>query len=226
MKTRSILGAIVAFSAGGLAHAGDLTLNLGTFENAGSGNIHYTGDYAALVSSGQEGGTGEFTRIILDLDALLLSNAVYGIAWVSIIDTGDNYYNSAPGADIDLFAFANLTPGVTATYSYFGPTPDHQNETHAQLLQRAHALDWPGNGGLSGMTWVSLGDQGRLTLTLSDLVTHGTGADGLPIELHFGEAGSPERFMIEIGLVAVPAPGALALLGLAGLTARQRRRRG
>lgn len=221
MKARMTFGAIGALAIG--LHTTADVIDIGRFEKAGPGDIHYQGNYAAYLSSGSEGLNNEHTRIILDLDGLLSSlGSGWGLKSVSIIDTGENIYTSSPGADIDLFRLFNVRTGVDVSYLYDGPFEMHQNETEAQWKQRVWDLDW-GAGGLEGMMWLSLGDEGRLSATLSDVQFAGQG--DAPFELHFGEAGSPESFRVEIEVVQVPAPGAIALLALAGLLVRSRKRR-
>lgn len=221
MKARMTFGAIGALVLTVSATAD--VINIGWFEKAGPGDIHYQGNYAQFLSSDAEGPNNEHTRIVLDLDGLLESlGPNWGLKSVSIIDTGENIYTSSPGADIDLFRMFNVRSGVDVSYLYDGPFEYHQNETEAQWKQRVWDLDW-GAGGLDGMMWLSLGDEGRLSATLSELQFANQG--DAPFELHFGEAGSPESFLVEVEVMFVPTPGALALLAIAGVMMRSRKRR-
>ena len=221
MKARMTFGAIGALTMTVSATAD--VINIGWFEKAGPGDIHYQGNYAQLLSSDAEGLNNEHTRIVLDLDGLLETlGPNWGLKSVSIIDTGENIYTSSPGADIDLFRMFNVRGDIGVSYQYDGPFEYHQNETEAQWKQRVWDLDW-GAGGLDVIMWLSLGNEGRLTATLGELQFANQG--DAPFELHFGEAGSPESFLVEVEVMQVPTPGALALLAMAGVLMRSRKRR-
>lgn len=203
-------------------------VDIGRFVNTGWGTIDYQGDFADFITAEQRGDRIHYTVIMIDLEGLLRSIGVRTLFSVSTIDTGENIYTGAPGADIDLFRFSNVNE-TDLTFLYDGPTSEHQNETSDQLLARVRALDWgTGNGGPSGGKFVSLGRDGILTSVFNDPYVvlpgnGGGGSGGLTLEL--SEAGNLESFFIMAETASVPAPGALALLGVAAVAARRSRRR-
>jgi len=223
MKGVSLLSAVAALAAPSLAFADIVAV--GQFENAGNGDVHYQGDFAEFISSELRGDNDQYTVVSVDVGALLNSIGERAFISISVIDTGDNTYSTAPGADVDLFRLTGFNGGEP-TYHYDGTTEAHQDETSSQLFQRVGELDWGTNGsGLGSMTFASLGRDGSLAMQWDEgqVIPGGQGID--PIILELSEAGSPERFLVQIETVAVPTPGGAAILLAAAAGARRRRRR-
>lgn len=232
MHARTALGAVVlAALATGAAHAGnpEADLVVGTFSNTGVGTVDYQGDWADSFTITV---VDTANRIDIDLGGILAATGADAFSAVRVIDTGENAYTAgSSGADIDLFVLTGLDAGITTTYSYLGPTPTHQTEDSDMLALRTHAIDaMSGQNEWNGPWHVSLGDSGVLTTQLSDPqgIMSGPGVAGatsaLGPFLQVREAGFSESFRIELELASVPAPGALALFGLAGAFGRRRRR--
>ena len=237
------------------------TIDLGTFANIGQGEIEYTGSFETYINSTQQGDNGEHTVVSIDIAAILNSLGGVGIESISIIDTGNNIYNGAPGADIDLFRINGIDPDAYNVL-YDGPTSVHNDETETELRGRMNTLNWgSGNGQLSGGTYLSLGQEGVITAIFqaqsgggngngntgggdSDPFgdnggglgsgglggggnggAGGMGIDGSNLWIEIAEAGNMERYQVVIETISIPAPGAIAILGAAGLIARRRRKR-
>lgn len=214
----------VAFAVAALIAAAPAALaeevDLGWFMNGELGGLEYVGPFGDFVAAYAEGDQGQHTRVEIDLTGILGAIGHGGVVGASVVDTGENSYGNAPGADVDLLRFLVLGDGASITYAYDGPNATHWNETSAQLFQRVESLDWESGGGLSSMRFVSLGDGGRLSATLAQPWHAGDG----PLVLALGEAGLSESFRVTLDTVPVPAPGAAAAFGLAIVGARRRRR--
>ena len=88
------------------------------------------------------------------------------IAWIRVEDEGDNYYNNAhPGPDIDLFAVAGLPTGVSTTYSYEGTNPIYTGMSSQDLATETARVDFRFNETDSSPWWVSIGQNGAITMT-------------------------------------------------------------
>ena len=100
----------------------------------------------------------------------------------------------------------------------------HSNETSETLALRVSDLDsFSGAQDAWDYVHVSLGDQGSLT----GLFSQPQGVlfpplEGPGINLLMSEAGFSESFQVDV--LAIPAPGTMVVLGLAGLAGRRRRR--
>lgn len=227
MRAPCCCGAIIALLCCGFADAD--VIDIGRFENIGDGLIDYQGEFTGFITTHQTGELGEYTMIEIDLDALLGSVGAVGFASITTVDTGDNVYTSAPGADIDLFRVVGIDNAIVE-YLYEGPTEIHQDETSEQLAVRVGTLNWgTGGGDLGSMTFTSLGEEGALSMSFAGnegggifLNQSGLMNDDLVLEL--SEAGASESFRVLLN-TAVPSPGAAALLGIAAFAARGRRRR-
>ncbi|MGI9015052.1 MAG: PEP-CTERM sorting domain-containing protein [Phycisphaerales bacterium] len=238
-KTRRLPTAMAACACATASitfHTSADVADVGLFWNTGGGTIHYEGSFAQHIASTQQGDRGQYTVINIDIAGIMLELGSRTLLSISVIDGGENVYTSAPGADVDLFRLNDVDP-ASYEFIYNGPTVVHQNEIEAQLRSRVNSLNWgTGNGTLSAGTFASLGEYGRLTARFLEPYilepggngfnnggNFGGGGSGFTIDL--SEAGTIERFRVEIEYGNVPAPGAMALLGLAGLCARGRRRR-
>jgi len=149
---------------------------------------------------------------------------------------------------------ANLSAGRVAT-TYTGAVAQHLGETADVLATRIASCDAiSGDQHFNSQHFVSLGQGGSLSMILSDFAvqTGGSGSSGgggsgpgswqgggggttvltglvigAGMRLEIGEAGLGETYGVDLVFeqVTVPAPGAGALLGLAGIFARRGRRR-
>ncbi|MHC4107117.1 MAG: PEP-CTERM sorting domain-containing protein [Planctomycetota bacterium] len=227
MNARILLGAAAVLATALPAHAGVWTpIDIGTFKNIGVGVIDYQGDFGEFVSIESVTGDPDHNLITVNLEGLLASQQIGLFFGVQINDTGVNQYGAlSPGADVDFFTFEGLWPGNEVEYLYDGPNPVHINETSETLALRVSELD-SFNGAQDAWDYVhvSLGSQGSLTALFSQ--PQGVlfpPLEGPGINLFMSEAGAFESFQVDV--LAIPAPGTMVLLGLAGLAGRRRRRR-
>lgn len=251
MNARCALSAIAALVIASQTFAVDQdTVEVGSFVNTSVGVMSYTGAYNNRTFSEDVDG---HTVISVDV-AGILDSLGYDMLWsITITDNGSNTYGSlSPGADIDLFRVEGAATDVT--YSYLGPNPVHQSESVDRLADRLLQLDsYSGAQDAWDITQVSLGWDGAVTATFNqpfDLrqwfsnpgdVGYGgdgfgpnsffndppDGGEGDPLPyLKVSEHGLFESFHITLTAShAVPAPGALALIGLAGIVSKSRRRK-
>jgi len=251
MNALSALGAVAALAIGTTAFATNQeTIEVGSFVNTSVGHMAYSGPYTDFVLGQAADG---HTVITVDV-AGILDSLGYNALWsVTITDNGFNSYgNLSPGADIDLFRMEGAS--TDAIYSYAGPNAVHQPELSDRLRERTLQLDsFSGAQDAWNLTHVSLGQSGSMTaswvqpLDLRDFVTPGTDDGGIlgddfgggwigwtpPIEteggdypiLFISEHGTMESFRISLVASNVPAPGALALLAVAGLVGTSRKRK-
>ncbi len=249
MKAVTATGAIVALALTTHTFAGEaqpdpaLSIHVGTFFNSGWGQIDYEGDFGHLISvtAAAQNQTMFPTEITVDLSSLLDEAGYNAFTAVTVRDTGQNIYGAnSPGADLDLFTIDGLGDSFDVLLRYEGPVTFHELENSDTLKTRTADLD-----ALSGFThenslqYVSLGDRGELTAHVSGWDAAGSGGDdgdgpiipqlrgidGSGISLMLSEAGMGESFDVYVTATNVPAPGALALLGLAGLAGSRGRRR-
>ena len=251
IRVGSILTAACAATA-----SADLVVNLGTVQQvAPRPAIVYTGAYGAFVSSATDA-SGTRTVASFDLHGIVQQlGGNLALVEVRVRDTGTNSYGAwSPGADIDLCRIvgANLSAGRVGT-AYTGAVAHHLGETADVLSTRIASCDAvSGDQHFNSQHFVSLGQEGSLSMTLSDFAVQtgggggsgggsgpgswqgggggGTVLTGLVIgagmRLEIGEAGLGESYGAELvfAQVPVPAPGALAILSCAGLASRRRRR--
>jgi MYXO-CTERM domain-containing protein len=240
MNAQKALGAIGALTISTVAFAGQttpptpLSIHVGQMKNTGWGTISYTGDYRTQVTASKApAGTNTYpTLITIDLSAILSINGFEAFSDVTVVDSGLNAYGGSPGADIDYFAFTGLPNNVAYEFAYLGPNPTHLNESAGVLGIREALIDTQtGNTDNGALAFVSLGLNGKLTANMSGWTGGGGQGPGIPtgltsgISLMLSEAGSGESFDVYVTTANVPAPGALALLGMAGLLGRRGRRR-
>ena len=233
MTVHTALGAIAALlvtfpvdASGSDPQPSGPAIDIGTFVNTGVGSIGYEGKFGDYVSSAKVAGPSQHTLISVDLGGLLTSLGIDAFLGVQITDTGLNTYGAlSPGADVDLFGFDGLSPDIELLYIYDGPNPVHQNETTEQLALRVGTIDtFSGAQDAWHHTHVSLGQEGSLTVLLSDpqdVIDYPE--PGVGPFLLMSEAGTSESFQVDV--LAVPTPGTLVLLGLAAVFARPSRRR-
>lgn len=245
MNAHAALGAIAALTISASAFAGQqnppappLSIHIGQMKNIGWGTISYTGDYREHVVASKALANGNVypTLITINLSAIIDQNGANAFSDVKVVDSGANAYGGSPGADIDYFAFDGLPNGVQYEFSYDGPNPVHQGESAAALWIREAVIDTQSGASDSNtQMFVSLGNRGALNAHLNGWSSGGGGggSGGGPvipngsssgISLMLSEAGSGESFDVYVTTTTVPAPGAIALLGMAGLLNRRRRR--
>jgi hypothetical protein len=217
-------------------------------------NIIYSGSFGSYITSQMVDNGTQRTLVTVDLYGIMQTLGLNYLESVSIVDGGNNQYNSSPGADIDYFAFEGLGSETILNYGYAGPNTPHTLEGSAVLGTRIAAMDAvTGDQDYNCLHFVSLGNLGVLTSTFTTPVAGGgggggggnggpeehggSGGSGGPsggftnlvyatpgLKLKISEAGLGERYFIQIKGSAVPAPGAAALLSLTGLLGRRRRR--
>jgi hypothetical protein len=252
----ALVGSILTAGFAATASA-DLAINLGTVQQVSPRpSIVYTGAYGAFVSSAADA-SGTRTVTSFDLHGIVQQlGGNLALVEVRVRDTGTNTYGTwSPGADIDLLRItgANLAAGRVSA-GYLGSVAQHLGETADVLATRIASCDAvSGDQHFNSQHFVSLGQNGTLSMLLSDFAvsTGGSGGSGgggggpgswsgggdggtvltglvigAGMRLEIGEAGLGESYGAELVFtqVPVPAPGALALLSCAGLTARRRRR--
>lgn len=245
MNAQKALGAIGALTLSTVAIAGQtnppapptpVSIHIGQMRNTGWGAISYAGDYSAHVTASKAPQSANTfpTLITIDLSAILSINGFEAFSDVSVVDSGQNAYGASPGADMDLFTFAGLPNNVAYEFEYLGPNPTHLSESAGILGLREAIIDTQTGATDNGsFAFVSLGLNGKLTANMSGWSGNGGGGEGpaIPtgltsgISLLLSEAGSGESFDVYVTTANVPAPGALALLGMAGLMGRRGRRR-
>ncbi len=225
MHAACAIGAIAALAATAAGAEPDVSVNVGMFLNQPGRGVAYWGPYGEFVGHSRVAGTHTRYQVGIDVGGLLSSLDLGGFTGVSVTDAGRNSYGwLSSGVDIDLMAIDGLSEDIGTSFAYEGPNLVHRHEPAARLAQRVARLDSvTGDQDAWDRTHVSLGKLGRLDMLLSEpqrILDHG--APG-PM-LFLSEAGAPEFFTVRI-LAVVPAPGSFALLALAGLIARPRRRR-
>ncbi|MFM1832101.1 MAG: hypothetical protein RLZZ461_417 [Planctomycetota bacterium] len=145
-----------------------LELDLGRFRfNGGVSDYTYEGDWSSVLGKDVEGTDADWTRTVatVDLGALITAMGGRSIEWISITDTGENWYGFTPGADIDVFRVEGLAEGMSVNYSYAGPNSYYNGFGSADFAERAAVLDQRSGTDNSTPWWVSLGDRGTLTMT-------------------------------------------------------------
>ncbi len=217
-------------------------------------SLAYSGSYGSYITSEVVNNGTQRTLVTVDLYGILHSLGLNYLESVSVIDGGNNQYNSSPGADIDYFKVEGLDPLTAVTFGYAGPNIPHTLEGSTVLGMRVAAMDAvTGDQDYNCLHFVSLGYLGVLTSTFSTPLPSGGGAGGgqsgpnenggnggagsppgggvtnliyatQGLSLKISEAGLGERYFIQIKGSAVPAPGAAGLLAAAGLLGRRRRR--
>lgn len=180
MNTRMLLvGAAVAGSLTTSLVADILEVDLGRFRFAGETDDYaYEGDHGAHLGTDYEGDPHVRTVATVDLGGLMDAMGGRHIAWIRIEDEGDNWYNNThPGPDIDLFAVAGLPAGVSTTYSYDGVNPNYVGMSSDDLATETARVDFRFNEPDDSPWWVSLGQNGSLTMTFDGWQPPGGGSD-------------------------------------------------
>ncbi len=198
-------------------------VDLGLFRNNGPGQFYYDGAFPQYITTAPDPLDGTVLKI--DLGGILASFNARAFTKIIVSDSGVNNYGTlSPGADIDFLWLKNITPDNDPRLVYLGPNPVHQAESAQTLAQRIEAIDSsPGSQDAWNLTHVSLGDRGVLGAILSEPeLTDSPHVAGRP-KVFLRESGALESFHVGVQAV-LPSPGTLALLGIAGLVVRRRRR--
>ena len=141
-------------------------LNVGDFLFAnGTGGYEYQGDHAQHLGSDVEGDPIEKTVATVDLGALMAAQSAHSIAWLRISDPGCNFYNTNPGADIDLFAVSGAPEGLDIQYHYEGSNSLYQGMSSHDLGVELQQVDFNYGFPDSSPLWVSVGCEGSITMT-------------------------------------------------------------
>lgn len=251
-RTRTI-ASVVSLLAVSAAASADIVVDLGLIrQTSPRPMIEYSGAYSPCVTSRVDA-SGARTIVSFELDEIVqMLGGSLALTEIRVRDGGGNSYgNWSPGADIDLLRVVGASAQGTIDYRYLGAVSQHSAETSLVLQSRVEGLDAvTGDQHYNSTHFVSLGQGGVLAMGFSGFLHSGstTGGDGggsgpggyngggqTPVygglligsgmTLEVGEAGLGEIYGLELVFspAAVPAPGAIALLALAGVTARRRR---
>ena len=159
-----IAGATVASSL----QADVIELDLGSFHfGNGTSGYEYQGDHGDLMGSDVEGEAIAKTVATVDLAGLIHQNPGMSIAWIRIEDPGCNFYNTNPGADIDLFAVAGSPEGLSVQYDYEGINSIYADHSSDQLAIEVAQVDFEHGSNDASPMWISLGDGGSLTMNFT-----------------------------------------------------------
>ncbi len=168
MNARTLLGgAIIAATCSATLAADVLEVDLGRFLfNGGTNDYTYDGDFASVLGKDVEGTDPEWMRTVatVDLGSLISMMGGRRIAWISVVDTGDNWYGFTPGADMDVFRVEGLPDETAVTYAYDGPNGYYTGWDSQKYADRTAVLDQRTGSGNDTPWWVSLGDEGALTM--------------------------------------------------------------
>ena len=204
-----------------------LTAGVSSLLLAGTATADFTGISIEAMDSGL--GLGTTYRIYADIDAGGQLNAVYGddVIALSIASTTSFYQDP----------FGGNTPPSAALFPFF-PTLEYDSFVTIGLLDDAGdamlniGIDWSGFEA-GGAIWT---DNGTWFATPADAQVFEVGGRVLiaqfttdgdvngTINLQGKNADLSNWNALGVDFTTIPAPGALALLGLAGLTARRRRK--
>jgi hypothetical protein len=220
------------------------TMNIKTLSmTIAAGSLLATGamaDYTGMSYEGMDNGDGTWTaRIFVNFDAATDElDAVYGDAdnLLSISSTGGFYQNAFGGntsADINPALYVAFPSLVNDSWVTIGL----EDQVGNNMLNIG--IDWSGfeaGGDIStdNGTWFATPDDAQvlagadLRVMMGQFTMFGTDSSISGLINIQGKAGDFETFQ-ETGIafdysMAVPAPGALALLGLAGVAGRRRRK--
>ena len=177
MVSRGMLFSLcVGASSSTLLHAD--TLDLGSFcFHVGTSGYEYVGDHADLLGSSVEGDAIEKSVATVDLAAVMAQHPGSVISWIRIEDPGGNYYTTNPGADVDLFALSGVPAGLSVEYGYQGFNSLYQGMSSDQLALEVSEVDFQYGSNDASDLWVSLGEDGSLTMHLSGWEDIGGGGD-------------------------------------------------
>ncbi len=167
MKSSSILTALTVAATTSITCAD--VIEIGQFRfGAGTSDYEYVGDYGHLLGSDIDGVNHLRTVATVDLRGLLSMFPGQSISWITISDPGNNFYNAHadPGADIDVFAVTGLPSYVDSVYTYDGPNQRYWDSTSEELAAEVAVVDVDYGGGDAAPWWVSLGENGNLTMWL------------------------------------------------------------
>jgi hypothetical protein len=129
-----------------------------------------------------EGTDPDWMRTVatVDLGSLVTAMGGRSIAWISIVDSGQNSYLATPGADIDVFRIEGVPEETLVSYSYDGPNEHYAGWDSEKYASRTAVLDQRTGAGEDTPWWVSLDREGSLTMSFDRWPDTGAGdsADG------------------------------------------------
>ena len=176
-----LLAALAAASVASHGFADVFEVEIGSFRfGAGTDDYEYVGDYGHLLGSDVDGVNHLRTVATFDLRGLMSMFPGESVQWITISDSGENFYNpnADPGADIDVFAVTGLPDYVDSVYTYDGPNQRYWDFTSSQLAAEVAVVDVDYGGGDAAPWWVSLGDEGSLTMWLDGWLPPNFDGDG------------------------------------------------
>lgn len=254
MNALRALGAIATLAVATTAFADDLhTVEVGSFVNTGVGVMSYTGSFGSKVEfANVDGHTLIGVDLAGILDSLGY-NMLWSITVTD--NGFNSYGSMSPGADIDLFRVDGASSNAIYSYNgpnpvhqtessarlaermllldSFSGAQDAWNLTHVSLGQNGSAtatfeqpldlrdfISNPGNATTGGVFGPGFNPY---TPPLPPIDPQSGDNPFLVVSEH----GTFESFRISLiaSTAPVPAPGALALLGVAGALGKKRRRR-
>lgn len=252
-RTSTIVVGIVSSVFVATAASADITVDLGVIRQLSPRpTLDYSGAYAACLASRVDA-SGARTIVSFDLAEIVdMLGGNLALSEVRVRDAGGNSYGSwSPGADIDLCRIVGGSLAGQIDYRYTGGVAQHAGESSLVLGSRVAELDAvTGDQHYNSTHFVSLGQGGVVSMAFSGFLhsggsSDGSGSSGGPggysgggqspvyggllvadgMKLEVGEAGLGEVYGVELVFTpaTVPAPGAIALLALAGVVARRRR---
>ncbi len=163
------LACMIPVAMASISSADVIEMNLGRFQfNGGVEDYTYEGDHADVLGTDYEGDPYVRTVATVDLGSLFSQLDMSSISWIRISDMGDNYYNpnNDPGADVDLFALSGQPSDIITTYEYDGPNPRYASSTSGQIASEVAVVDMDYGGGDAAPWWISLGENGSITMWL------------------------------------------------------------
>ena len=223
--------ALVATSASNAALVYGGGTETGSRFNAGAGAITYMNCFTA-VGAGQ-------TQLAVD-------SAIVGIRRLvssgSVIDVGIKIYaaemtfdgtNYGRGANYEIYSAASIGPGAASVTQLVNTGAVSGVTLNLETLSNAGFGGWWIGVQFTGANAANTSNGWRVTnapTTGSSLNAFGifnnAGSGVFQAFFAFGTppGSTPSRFMVDVNGTLVPAPGAMALLGVAGLVGARRRR--
>ena len=224
--------ALVATSASNAALVYGGGTETGSRFNAGAGAITYMNCFTAID------GTGAQTQLAVD-------SAIVGIrrlvASGALIDVGIKIYaaemtydgvNYGRGANYEIYSSASLGAGTASVTQLVNTGAVSGVTLNLETVSSAGFGGWWIGVEFTGANAANTANGWRVTnapTTGASINAFGAfnnaGSGVFQAFFAFGTppGASPSRFMVDVNGTLVPAPGAIALLGLAGLVGRRRR---
>jgi MYXO-CTERM domain-containing protein len=239
VKLFSVFAAVAIASASNAALVYGGGTETGSRLNAGAGAITYMNCFAVID------GTAAQTQLAVD-------SAIVGIRRLvtagALTDVGIKIYaaemtfdgtNYGRGANYEIYSSASLGAGAASV------TQLVNTGSVSGVTLNLETVSWPGLGGAAGLGgfWIGVEFTGANAAStangwrVTNAPTTGSSLNAFGIYNNAGSGvfaalfafgtppgQSPSRFMVDVNGTLVPAPGAMALLGVAGLIGGRRRR--